>query len=62
MRETSMLLLAWDKFLLDFNERIHVDMAYKATLVLTRQKNATFPEQREQHSRKMAKEKRAGTL
>lgn len=43
MRETSMLLLAWDKFLLDFNERMHVDMAYKATLVLMRRIKRHFP-------------------
>jgi hypothetical protein len=36
MRETFMFLLAWDKFLLHFNESVHVDMAYNfsATLVL----------------------------
>ncbi len=63
MRETSMLLLAWDKFLLDFNERMHVDMAYKATLVLMRRIKRHFPRaNRAKSARKMAKEKRAGTL
>ena len=36
MQKTAMLLLAWDRFLLDFNERMHHEMAYKATLVLMR--------------------------
>ena len=43
MRETAMLLLAWDRFLLDFNERFELKMAYKATLVLMRRIKRHFP-------------------
>ena len=43
MRKTAMLLLAWDRFLLDFNERMHHEMAYKATLVLMRRIKLHFP-------------------
>ena len=43
MRETAALLLAWDRFILDYNERFQHDMAYKATLVLMRRIKRHFP-------------------